>query len=294
MMGGEMTRFSWVVVSGVLVVGVALAASTGGATPAEFIAEADALYDRWQGEFEFASYEARLRGAIAKWEAALAALPGDEVEMRAQALVSLARAYFELADAYLGGSDRKLAYAKGEAAALGALRLEPEFVRAEGAQGFRAALGVASDVGAIFWYGNNLGRLLNYDYGRAIFGGTRDVSAAFARAVELDEAYWGGGPHRALANFLAQTPGFLGGNEVQAGVHFARAIELDPSFVQNYVDQAEFYAKPRKEWDALCRLLRTALGQGADPAVATRWPLYNHLAVARAQALLAEAPGRCP
>lgn len=116
------------------------------------------------------------------------------------------------------------------------------FVRVEGERGFRAALGAAGDVGAIFWYGNNLGRLLAYDYGRALFGGTRDVLAAFTRAVELDEGYWGGGPHRALANFLAQTPGFLGGDAARAGVHFARAVELDPAFLQTYVDWAEFGA----------------------------------------------------
>ncbi len=289
-----MRRSMFVAGMTVLVAGVMVGAPARGATPAEFIAEADALYDRWQGEFEFVAYEARLRGAIGKWEEALAALPRDEVEMKRRVLVSLARAYFELADAYLGEADRKGAYAKGEAAALAALRLDAEFVRVEGAQGFRAALGVASDVGAIFWYGNNLGRLLNYDYGRAIFGGTRDVAAAFSRAVELDEGYWGGGPHRALANFLAQTPGFLGGDEARARVHFARAIELDPAFVQNYVDQAEFYAKPRREWGLFCQLLSAALAQGGEPASANRWPFYNHLARARAQALLAEAPGRCP
>lgn len=281
---------------GMTALGLALAVAMAAAepSPAELLAEADALYDRWQGEFDFASYEARLRGAIAKWEEAVASLPGDEVELRARALVNLSRAYFELAEAYLPDRERRAAYGKGEAAALAALRLDPEFVRGEATQGFRAALSRASDVGAIFWYGNNLGRLLNYDYGRAIFGGARDVLAAFTRAVELDEGYWGGGPHRALANFLAQTPGFLGGDQDRAGYHFGRAIEIDPAFVQNYVDQAEFYAKPRKECDEFCRLLRTALAQGADPQVTARWPLYNRLALARARPLLAEQPGRCP
>lgn len=285
-----------VVAAGVAALGVGLmvGGSAFGATPAETVAQADALYDRWHGDFEFASYAPRLRGAIGKWEQALATLPADEVELRTRVLVSLARAYFELAEVYLAAGDRKPVYAKGEAAALAALRLDPEFVRVEAASGFRAALGAASDVGAVFWYGNNLGRSLTYDWGRALLGGTRDVLAAFTRAVELDEGYWGGGPHRALANFLAQTPAFLGGDLAQAGVHFARAIELDPTFLQNYVDQAEFHAKPRGEWDALCRLLHTALARGADPAAANRWPLYNHLALARARRLAAGEPRRCP
>jgi tetratricopeptide (TPR) repeat protein len=265
-----------------------------GASPADLLAEGDALYDRWQGEFEFVAYEARLRGAIGKWEQAFAALPAGEIELRRRVLVSLARAYFELADAYLGEGDRRTVYAQGEAAARAALQLEPEFVRVEAARGFRAALGAASDVGAIFWYGNNLGMLLSYDWGRAVLGGTRDVLAAFTRAAELDEAYWGGGPHRALANFFAQTPGFFGGDLARAAVHFRRAIELDPAFIQNYVDQAEYHAKPRREWDVFCSLLRAALDRGADPVAVARWPLYNHLALARARRLAAEVPGRYP
>ncbi|SQD93089.1 protein of unknown function [Candidatus Bipolaricaulis anaerobius] len=276
---------------------VALVAALGvvgsGTSPQEKLAAAEALYNRWDGAFEFTAYEARLRGAISLWEEVLAATDLT-VDEREAVLVRLSRAYFELAEAYLPDGERRAAYATGEAAGLAALRLDPEFARVEGIHGFRAALGAAAEVGAIFWYGNNLGRSLNYDYGRALFGGTRDVLAAFTRAVELDEAYWGGGPHRALANFLAQTPGFLGGDQAQAGLHFARAVELDPAFVQNYVDWAEFYAKPRREWDTFCRLLHVALAVGDDPAQRERWPLYNHLALTRATALRAEPPERCP
>ncbi len=165
--------------------------------------------------------------------------------------MKLSRAHCELAEAYLPEGERKAAYARGEALALQALRLDPVFLRVERERGFRAALGVAGDVGAIFWYGNNLGRLLAYDYGRALFGGTRDVLAAFTRAVELDEGYWGGGPHRALANFLAQTPGFLGGD-------VARAVERDPAFLQTHVDWAEFGAA--RDGGLCCELL--GRGQG--------------------------------
>ncbi len=279
---------AWV---GAVLVTVA-AAGHGGTTPREKVAEADRLYDRWQGAFEFAEYEARLRGAITLWEEAQASEGlGEE---QAAVLVRLARAYFELAEAYLPAGKRLEAYARGEAAALEALRLDPEFVRVERAQGFRAALASARDVGAVFWYGNNLGRSLNHDYGRAIFGGTRDVLAAFTRAIELDEGYWGGGPHRALANFLAQTPGFLGGDQARALRHFARAAELDPAFLQSYVDWAEFYARPRKEWDLFCQLLGTVRSLADSSGVVERWPLYNRLALARVEKLLAEAPRCCP
>lgn len=273
---------------GAVVAAVVGLSGVGVGSTSEVLAQADALYDRWAGDFEFAAYDARLRGAIALWEEALASGElGDE--LRAEVLVKLSRAYFELAEAYLPEGERKAAYARGEALALQALRLDPVFVRVEGERGFRAALGAAGDVGAIFWYGNNLGRLLAYDYGRALFGGTRDVLAAFTRAVELDEGYWGGGPHRALANFLAQTPGFLGGDAARAGVHFARAVELDPAFLQTYVDWAEFGAA--RDGGLFCELLRTAVAKGTDPDVVGCWPLYNRLALRRAGELLRR---RCP
>ncbi len=269
------------------------AGGCGAGTLPDQVVSADALYDRWQGEFDFAAYEPQLRGAIALWEEALA-LGLVEGEEEAQVWIRLSRAYFELAEAYLPAVARREAYAKGEAAALAALRCDPVFVQVERTQGLRAALGAAQEVGAVFWYGNNLGRVLSYDYLRAALGGTRDVLAAFTRAVALDEGYWGGGPHRALANFLAQTPGFLGGDPARAGAHFARAAELDPTFVQNYVDWADYLARPRGEWDALCALLRTALDVGAEPAVGARWPLYNRLALIRAQTLRGKAPDPCP
>lgn len=272
--------------------GLVLGAIGAAQSPGELMAQGDRLYDQWQGGFEFTAYEARLRGALALWEQALAALPAGETTLRSQVLTRLSRGYFELADAYLTtAKDKEEAYRKGKDQALAALRLDAEFLRVERDQGFRAALGMAGDAAALFWYGNNLGRWLSYNWFQALAGGARDVLAAFTRAVELDEAYWGGGPRRALGNFLAQTPGFLGGDLEAAGQHFARAIELDPQFIQNYVDYAEVYAKPRGERDLFCRLLRTASDLGANPTSMAKWPLYNTLTMARVQNLLGTAPG---
>lgn len=214
----------------VVVAAVVGLGGVGVGSTSEVLAQADALCDRWAGGFEFAAYADRLRGAIALGEEALAS---DKLggELRAEVF----RASVELAEAYLPEGERRAACARGETLALQALRLDPALVRAEGERGFRAALGAAGDVGAIFRYGKNLGRLLAYDYGRALVGGTRDVLAAFTRAVELDEGHWGGGPHRPLADFLAQTPGFLGGDA-------ARAVELHPAFLQTYLDWAGFGA----------------------------------------------------
>ncbi|MGQ9733575.1 MAG: TRAP transporter TatT component family protein [Candidatus Bipolaricaulia bacterium] len=253
--------------------------------PEALIAEADALYDRWSGPFDFAAYEGRLRRALELWEMALPLVPADQVETKAHVLDRLAQAYFELAEGYITKyAEREPAYEKGKDYALASLRLDPDFVRTE-KESFRAALRGAKAIAALFWYGNNLGRWLNYHAMTALTGGTLDVRAAFERSVELDEAYDGGGPHRALAAFLAQVPSFLGGDLEGSKAHFERSIELDGEYLENYVNYAEFYAKAKKDWGLFCSLLKATLTKAQDPAVMAKWPFYNKLAVDRAQTL---------
>lgn len=254
--------------------------------PAELISEADALYDRWSGPFDFATYEGQLRRAIALWEEALPLLTSDQVQTKAHVLNRLSQGYFELGEGYIPSyAEREPAYGKGKDYALESLRLDPDFGRIERAEGFRAALRSAKDVAAIFWYGNDLGRWLNYHAITALTGGTQDVRASFERAVELDETYDGGGPRRALAAFLAQVPGFLGGDLEGSVPHFERAIQIDRDYLENHVNYAEFYAKPKKDWDLFCSLLQTVLAKAEDPAVMAKWPFYNKLALDRAQSL---------
>ena len=258
----------------------------------DLVSAGDALYNRWGVPFELATYRAQLTQALALWERALDVIPAEEAQVRAQVLVRLSRGYFELAEAYLAvPKEKEEAYRKGKDYALAVLRLDPEFARIEKEQGHRAALTQASHAAALFWYGNNLGRWLGYNWFQALGGGTRDVLACFTRAAELDEAYWGGGPRRALGNFLAQTPGFLGGDLDAAAWEFARAIELDPNFIQNYVDYAEVYAKPRGDRALYCQLLGRAAELAAQEAVFTAWPLYNALTLARVDKLMASPPG---
>lgn len=259
--------------------------------PGALIAEADQVYDRWSGPFDFVAYEANLRQAIALWEQALPLIPADQVQTRAHVLNRLAQGYFELAEGYIPGyAEREPAYGKGKDYALESLRLDPDFRRIE-QESFRAALRSAKDIAAIFWYGNDLGRWLNYHAITALTGGTQDVRAAFERAVELDETYDGGGPQRALAAFLAQVPGFLGGDLEGSVPHFERAIQIDGDYLENHVNYAEFYAKPKEDWDLFCSLLRTALEKAQDPAVMAKWPFYNKLAIDRAQTLWQRANG---
>jgi tetratricopeptide (TPR) repeat protein len=252
------------------------------------IDEADRAYDREGGSFDFALYKTDLRQAIVLWEEALPLIPDDQVQTKAHVLNSLAQGCFELATGYLTTVEEKdTAYGKGKDYALESLRLDPDFVAAEDVDGFRAALYSARDVEAIFWYGNDLGSYLNYHPLTAITGGMTDVLASFERSIELNRNYDGGGPDRALAAFLAQVPSILGGDLEQARVHFESALEIDPDYLENYVNYAEYYAKPKEDWPLFESLLTTALDKGKDPAVMSKWPFYNTLSLERTKELWA-------
>jgi len=145
-------------------------------------------------------------------------------------------------------------------------------------------------VKAIFWYGNNLGRYLNFHPLNAVSGGMKDVQASFERALELDSTYLGGGPWRALGSFLAQVPPFMGGDTVQARAAFENAIAAAPQFLENYVDDVDYIAKPAQDWDRFCTEIGVTLDKGSDQRTMAAWPLYNALALKRAQDLAADHP----
>ena len=252
---------------------------------------ADAAFDRWDGSFDFEAYQQRLETALTAYEQLLDLVPEEERQTRIHIANRLSQGYFELGFANITDrGDQEKAFAKGQAHALTSLRLDPSFLEGE-EQGFRAALESADDAIALFWYGNNRGKYLEFHWLTAISGGMKDVRAAFERAAELDEAYCEGGPWRALGSFLAKVPAFLGGDMVEAKAAFERAIELGPNFLENRVDYAEYCAKPEQEWDIFRHELSAALELAEDPEVMACWPLYNTLALRRAEQLYSSEPG---
>jgi len=282
-------RFAVSLVSAVGIVLLCTAALTGSdaaaaeADPATLTAAAEAAYDRWGTPFDYNAYEGPLRSAIDLWEQALPLLPEDAVQSRSHVLNRLSQAYFELAEGYLlDRADRDTAYGRGKDAALASLRLDPTFTATEQADGFRAALRAANDVVAIFWYGNTLGQWLNYHQITAIMGGgVKDVYASFERSIELDEGYDGGGPHRAMGSLITQAYFLVGRNAADAAFHFERSIALDPTYLETYVNYAE-YAKDASLVD---ELLSTVFELAADPEVMAAHPFYNHRALQRAERL---------
>lgn len=251
------------------------------------LAEADASYDRWSGPFDFASYEASLRRAIDLWEGTLPLLPVEDIETRVRVLNHLSQAYFELALGYLDEArEKEAAFEAGKDAALVALELDPAFVDARERDGFRAALRAATNVASIFWYGNNLGQWLDFHRFTAFFGGVRDVHASFERAIELDdETYASSGPHRSMAALLAQAYFLVGRSRADAVVHFERSIELDPTYLENRVNYAEYYAQAVGDDALFDTLIASVLEAAEDPDVIAAHPFYNALAIDRAKAL---------
>jgi tetratricopeptide (TPR) repeat protein len=253
----------------------------------DLIAEADVASDRWTEPFDFATYLERLETAVTLWEQALLLLPEDDVASRAHVFNHLAQAYFELGEAYLvEPAEREEAYGKGKDYALASLRLDPLFGTTEESDGFRAALRSASDVVAIFWYGNTLGVWLNYHQITAIFGGVLDVLASYERAIELDETYLGGAPHRSMAALIAQAHFVIGKSRPDSVFHYERSMEIDPAYLESYVNYAEHYAGPVGNEALYNDLLATAIGLAEDPQIMATWPLYNELAIRRARTML--------
>ena len=268
---------------------VLVAFSALGQEASALIAQADTAFDRWTGTFEFAAYETSLEEAIPLWEAALALLDEGDDLTRSHVLNRLAQAYFELGEAYLfDPAEREAAYAAGRDHALMSLRLDPRFDEIEAQDGFRAALRSATDVAAIFWYGNALGKWLDYNQLIAVFGGVLDVLASYERAIELDETYFGGAPQRSLAALIAQAHFVIGKSPADSVPHYERAMEIDPAYLESYVNYAEHYAGPMKERALYDDLLQTLDDLSSDSEIVAAWPFYNYLAIRRARTLSTE------
>lgn len=252
------------------------------------LATADQLYDRWSDDFDYDTYQSNLQSAIALYQDVLGQLPEDDAVTRLGVLLRLSQACFELGEGYLtSSSEVEATHNLGKDYALAALRLDADFVSTE-RQSFRAALSSAKDVRAIFWYGNNLGRYLEFHQFTAMAGGVRDIQACFERAVELDHTYLDGAPLRSLASFHSQVPGFLGGDRDLAQKLHQQAMSVSSTLLENAVNWAEYGLGARADREARCSVLRDVVAQSEDLNLMATWPFYNERAARRARDLLAE------
>jgi hypothetical protein len=111
------------------------------------------------------------------------------------------------------------------------------------------------------------------------------VEAMMQRALDLDEAFYYGGPHLFMGIWFASRPKIAGGDLKKAQRHFLKAIELGQGkFLMAYVYYASTYARQSLDKDLFTSLLQRVLKSPADdPSELT---LLNTVAKKKAHDLL--------
>jgi hypothetical protein len=141
-------------------------------------------------------------------------------------------------------------------------------------------------VGVLFWTVASHGRLIKT---RSVFsrpGAAKNFYRGLVRVVELDESYFYGAAHRALAQYQIKAPGFLYGDRKGALEHASRAVRIAPQFAANSVVLAEIALELQPKTNVLT-LLRRALG--SDEPVPGFEP-EQRAGKARARRLLRQLP----
>jgi hypothetical protein len=108
------------------------------------------------------------------------------------------------------------------------------------------------------------------------------------RMLEIDEAFYYGGPHLFMGIWFASRPKIAGGNLDIARYHFERAIELGRGkFLMTQVYYAQYYAKKRFDKDLFTATLEAVLRTPVD--VEPDLTLMNTVAQQKATVMLKEA-----
>jgi hypothetical protein len=218
--------------------------------------------------------KARLEAAIAAWERVEAAAGGGDAATWAK----LARAYYFLADGHL----RKLgtsapayleAFEKGTTAGERALAAaNPEFKRKVLAgENVEDAIKVVGSEGlpAMYWYAANLGKWSRAKGFATTLGNKDRVKGVMTRALELDAAFFHGGPHRYFGTLYAVAPGFAGGDLDKSRDHFEKSLAIAPSYAGTKILMAETYAAKKQDTALFDRLVGEVLAMpdGAIPGL---------------------------
>jgi len=210
----------------------------------------------------------------------------------AQLLIAAAQGYASFASVFLEDQDREYAKqltAKGKQYALRSLALKglkdplqnPFDDFKKDLTRFRK-----KEVPYLFWGATcwTTWINLNLDSVEAIAELPR-VEAMMQRVMELDEAFYYGGPHLFMGIWFASRPKIAGGDLPRAQGHFRKAIELGQGkFLMADVYYASTYARQALDKDLFISLLQGVLKKPADdPSELT---LLNTVAKKKAQDLL--------
>jgi hypothetical protein len=140
--------------------------------------------------------------------------------------------------------------------------------------------------GLLFWTALSFGRTIESMSVFSRAGAAKRFRRALDRVITLDATYFHGMPHAALSMYLARAPGFMGGNSDLALKEAKRAIEVDPSFADNYLNYAEVLHQTGGDVQVRRDALEKALGQRDDgpPGASAE----QRMAKSRARVLLKE------
>ena len=230
-----------------------------------------------------------LRLAVDLLERALALAPE-----RADLVPLLTRLHYELAIITDDLEAKRREFRRGADLGFSCLGLgslaEAEDTKAEA---FEELIGAAEDVAALYWTAKCWGMLV--DTGgmgaqlNAIFSGMpRKVRALYLRAIELDETYFGGGPHEDYGALLVSFTKYhlYGATLEEAKKHFDRAIELavQAGYLVPFITYAERYTAYVGDRALFEELLQFVLA-----APIGDWPFWNRYAKTKAEELLDKA-----
>jgi hypothetical protein len=206
----------------------------------------------------------RLEAAIAAWERVEAAAGGGDAATWAK----LARAYYFLADGHLRklGTDAPAyleAFEKGTAAGERALSAGNAEFRRRVLAGDKVedAIKVVGNesLPAMYWYAANLGKWSRAKGFAATLGNKDRVKGVMTRALELDAAFFHGGPHRYFGTLYAVAPGFAGGDLDKSREHFEKSIAIAPAYAGTKILMAETYAAKKQDAALFDRLIGEVL-----------------------------------
>jgi hypothetical protein len=141
---------------------------------------------------------------------------------------------------------------------------------------------------ALFWTSFAWGGLINWskDDPAAIIA-LGKVERMMARAAELNNTFFYGGPHLFYGVYYGSRPAMLGGNNEKSKENFEEALKITHGrFLFAKVLYAQFYAVQAQDRALFYRLLQETLA--ADPNILPEQRLGNILAQERAQTLLAK------
>lgn len=111
------------------------------------------------------------------------------------------------------------------------------------------------------------------------------LEATMKRLIELDGAYYYGGPHLLMGVYLAAKPAALGGNPAEAKKHFDEAFLLGADkLLGAKVLYARYYARSINDRELFVQTLQEVLAAPADPV--PELTLANVVAKKQAAALL--------